>query len=307
MRIGHLLCAALSLVLLIAPMSPAFAGAHTWDVNELFSNADGSIQFIELREAGGGNLEAGVGGHTVTSNTKTFTIPSNVASPTGFKTILFATASFAALPGAPAPDHIISAGFFALNGDTVRYNPYDLLTFGAGALPTNGILSLNRNLSTGVNSPRNYAGVTGTVDASPAPPGVPDGSAGSIPMTVEALDAAGTSLSISWDTSTCTANSVHQILYGQGSDLPASAGGTMGLAGGACGLGATSPFVWSPAPSAIDGTGLIWWVLVVNNGAGKEGSWGTDSAGVERVGPALDGSSGQCGVTNRNLANICGH
>ena len=29
--------------------TPAMAGSHTWDIGEIFSNADGTIQFIELR------------------------------------------------------------------------------------------------------------------------------------------------------------------------------------------------------------------------------------------------------------------
>ncbi|MFP6607219.1 MAG: hypothetical protein VCC19_11635, partial [Myxococcota bacterium] len=40
---------------------PALAGIHTWDVNEVFSNADGTIQFVELWEAAGGAGEVNVG------------------------------------------------------------------------------------------------------------------------------------------------------------------------------------------------------------------------------------------------------
>jgi hypothetical protein len=46
----------------------AFAGAHTWDVWEIFSNADGTIQFVELREANGTAFETGIGGHPVIAN-----------------------------------------------------------------------------------------------------------------------------------------------------------------------------------------------------------------------------------------------
>lgn len=147
----------------------ALGGSHTWDVNEVFSNADGSIQFIELRENNGTPGEIGVGGHTVTSDIagKSFTIPSNVVSPTSNRHLLLASASFAALPGAPTPDHIIPAGsfpFFALAGDTVRYNPWDAFTF--GAVPTDGVMSMNDGGIIAANSPTNYAGETGSVDAS---------------------------------------------------------------------------------------------------------------------------------------------
>ena len=286
--------------------SYVLAGAHTWDVNEMFSNADGTIQFIELRESGGGNFETGVGGHLLTSNTKSFTITSNVASPTGFKHILFGTAAFAALPGAPTPNYIIPANFFSISGDTITYNPYDSRTFGAGALPIDGVRSLNNNLTTGVNSPTNYAGQTGSVNAAPAPPAVPDGSAGSTPVSVVSLDSSGSSLSISWDTSSCSGAGSHHLIYGQGSQLPAAPGGVFAVAGSACGMGSTSPFIWDPSPGATDGTGLSWWLVVVGDGASTEGSWGLDSAGVERRGPGAGGSSGQCGATTKNVSNTCG-
>ena len=299
--------AVVTLGLTLGTASPnILAGSHTWDVNELFSNADGTVQFIELREAGGGAFETGVGGHMLTSNANSFLITSNVASPTSFKHILFGTAAFAALPGAPTPNYIIPANFFSVNGDTITYVPWDSRTFGAGVLPTDGVLSLNNNLTTGVNSPTNYAGQTGSVNAAPAPPAVPDGSGTSTPMTVVSLDSSGSSLSISWDTSSCSGANSHHLVYGQGSQLPTAPGGLFALAGSVCGMGSTSPFIWNPAPGASDGTGLIWWLIVVDNGAGTEGSWGLDSAGAERRGPGAGGASGQCGFTSKNVSNTCG-
>lgn len=160
-----LACTALA----VAAADPALAGSHTWDVNEVFSDATGNIQFIELVEANGTPGETGVAGHTMTTNSKNFVIPgSPLTPPTSNRFFLMATTQFAALPGAPAPDAIIPAGvlpaFFSTSGDTITYVPWDSLTF--GALPTDGTTSLNRNLTTGLNSPTNYAGVTGSVDAS---------------------------------------------------------------------------------------------------------------------------------------------
>lgn len=161
---------------LIALMaSAAQAGSHTWNVNEVFSDASGSIQFVELVEANGTPNETGVPGHSLTSNAKSFTISGPaLASPTSNKFYLIATAGFAALPGAPTPDATIPAGvlpsFFSTAGDTVTYVPWDAFSF--GAVPTDGTTSLNADLSTGPNSPTNYAGVTGSVDAAPTP-GVP--------------------------------------------------------------------------------------------------------------------------------------
>ncbi len=49
-----LFATALVCALYAAVGTPLLAGAHTWDVNEVFVNGDGSIWFIELREIGGG-------------------------------------------------------------------------------------------------------------------------------------------------------------------------------------------------------------------------------------------------------------
>jgi hypothetical protein len=158
------------LLALILHPTAALAGIHTWDVNEVFSNADGTIQFVELWESAGGDGETGVGNGSMSSNTESFAIGTGaVAPPTGFKFFLLGTAAFAALPGAPTPDAIIPAGsvpFFDTAGDTVSFVGFDSWAF--GAVPTNGTDSLDRLTGVGPNSPTNYAGVTGSVDASPA-------------------------------------------------------------------------------------------------------------------------------------------
>ena len=302
--------AALLASALLAPLgSPLFAGAHTWDVNEIFSNADGTIQFIELQEANGTAGETGVGNGFVTSNTRSFDIPANVVAPTTFKFLLFATPAFAALAGAPTPDHIFPAGsvpFFNINGDTIRYTPYDTRTFGVGVLPTDGVRSINKLLVSQVNSPTNYAGQTGSVNVGP-PAGVPDGQAGSTPMTVTKVNPAGANLSIHWDVATCGAGTNHHIVFGDKSQLPTTAGGAFAVGGGVCNRGTASPISWTSVPDAADSSGLVWWVLVALDFSTTEGSWGESSSGVERLGPAAGGSSGVCGVTGKSLANACGH
>ena len=87
----------------------------------------------------------------------------------------FATAGFAALPGAITPDYTLPvAPFFDPGGNsvTISFSTFDSVTFAAGELPTNGVGSLNRDLSnltnpdlmTGVNSPTNYVGNTGQLE-----------------------------------------------------------------------------------------------------------------------------------------------
>lgn len=154
---------------------PAIAGIHTWDVSELFSNADGTIQFVELVEAGGGNFETGVSGGTIHSNLHDFTWSSSAVTNTANKKYLVATPAFAALTGAPTPDAIISPGtnipFFSPDG-FVTFVSYDTCTFGSGSIPPvppvpiNGVDSLDCvSNTTAVNSPTNYAGPPGTVRA----------------------------------------------------------------------------------------------------------------------------------------------
>jgi hypothetical protein len=148
----------------LAAAQIALAGAHTWDVNEVFTNSDGTIQFIEFVEANGTPGETGLPSQNTTSNTRNITIGGGPLSPpTSNKHFLLATAAFAALPGSPTPDSIIPAGsvpFFSAAGDTVTYGPYDSWNF--GTVPTNGVDSLNRT-GTAVRpaSPTNYAGETG--------------------------------------------------------------------------------------------------------------------------------------------------
>src|SRR5262245_8070672 len=82
----------------------ALAGEHTWDVWEVFSNADRSVQFIELREANGGTGEFGVNGNTIRANPSntTYVIPNPaLTGNTAGKSFLIATQGFADLPGAP--------------------------------------------------------------------------------------------------------------------------------------------------------------------------------------------------------------
>ena len=155
--------------LLTLNRSPAMACSHTWDLNEVFSNADGTIQFIELKEVVGLSTEWHMAGLLIRSNTNTFTFPSDLIPPTTNKFLLLATAGFAALPGAPTPDYIIVDNFFSPEADRLSYHFFDIFEFFPGQLPIDGINSLRRDRTTGQNSPINYEGVRGTVDASPPP------------------------------------------------------------------------------------------------------------------------------------------
>jgi hypothetical protein len=148
---------------------PALAKSHLWKFTEVFSNADGSVQFIEMFVFDpAGTAEIQLAGFPLTSNENTFIFPNNLPNQNTFHTwILIATPAFAALPGAPAPDYVIPAGFFDPQGDELRYRTaLDILPLPPGAVPTDGLTSYLRNGSTAPNSPTNFAGVEGSVDVS---------------------------------------------------------------------------------------------------------------------------------------------
>ncbi len=300
-----------SLVLLPGLVAtPVRAASHLWVINEVFSTADGSVQFVEMYNGPASANEINLASKSVTSavNGAFHTFPSNLPSgSTADKYILLATQSFADLPGAPTPDHIIARNSFSIDGDTIQWHVYaaSILSFASGDLPTDGRLALNRGGSVALNSPTNFAGETGSVDASAGPPAVPDGKAGTTPMTATRLDVAGSMIELRWDTGSCAGASDHILVYGERSQLPASLGGIYTLTGGVCTVGAASPFIWTGAPSATDGSGLIWWLVLVRDG-NNEGSWGLDGAATERGGTGPNGSSGQCGVVDKNASNACG-
>ena len=145
--------------------------SHLWIVNELFSDPDGLFQFIELWECCGSPIETQIGGLNVFSLSHSFVFPSDITGNTAHRFLLLATANFAALPGAPTPDHIIPPNFFSVTSDTVRWYIYPNATvsFGPGQLPLDGVHSLNHDLTTGVNSPTNYAGQSGSVNLASVP------------------------------------------------------------------------------------------------------------------------------------------
>ena len=174
-------CWAVFVTTLVTGTPYAQATFHLWQVNEVYSNADGSVQYIELFTAfssqqftNGTTINARDNGAII----NTFTFPSNTPSPTGGHHLLIATPGFAALPGGITPDFTLpTAPFF--NPDSpasaIEYVFADTLNFTATDLPTDGVLSLNRNLTTGANSPTDFAGEVGSLGGPPPLTGDLDG------------------------------------------------------------------------------------------------------------------------------------
>ena len=245
----------------------AHAGAHSWRVSEAFSNADGSIWFVELWEYAAGTAEPGIGGANIVSvNTANFVdITNNVAGNTANRFVLFGNAAFAALPGAPTPDQIVAGNaFFSFAaGERLRYTfsgmGFDLV-IPTGGLPTDGINSFQLGVGNAPNSPTNYAGQTGSVDASGG------GGSGEVALTLS--NVAGPTLSLSWGASCEAGDAVAGVYRGS---LAAVRAGTYDHAALACGLTTTSTTV---SELAVDE-----YYLVVPAGASTEGSYGRGRVG----------------------------
>ena len=166
----------MALFLIFGAAFPAHAKNHLLRCTEFFSNAEGTIQFIEMQECCGSDAEVLMALTSITSNAASFPFPNDLSGPTAFRWIIIATQGFADLPGVPTPDYIMPDGFFDPTGDTLRYRGVtDIVTLEPGALPLDGVNGIDRNLTTGaltvaVNSPINFAGETGSANASPAVP-----------------------------------------------------------------------------------------------------------------------------------------
>lgn len=154
----------------------ALAEVHLWDITEVYTNDDGTIQFIEFFTTGG--IETQTDGVAVTSSSVTnYTMTGNLSGNTSNHFFLIATSGFASIPNAVTPDFVMPNNFIAISGgDTLKLASFDTFTFGAGLLPTDGLLSLNRNLTPGTNSPTNFNGDSDSIDLStpPIPPLDPD-------------------------------------------------------------------------------------------------------------------------------------
>jgi serralysin len=150
----------------------ARATFHLWTVNEIYSNADGSVQFIELHESSTFNGENLLAGHFIrcTSGllTNTFIFPTNLPSTlTAGKSFVIGTANLASIPGGVTPDYVFTnAGPFLFAGSgTVQYAGVDTVTY--TNLPSDGVASMVRSgaamVLSATNSPQNFAGGSNSI------------------------------------------------------------------------------------------------------------------------------------------------
>src|SRR5947199_10311040 len=96
-------------LLTVAVFAPrANAAFNLWNVNELYTNSSGTLQFIELQTSFSGNQF--VGGEQIqvvsASVTHKFTVPSSQSTDSANKFLLFGTAGLHSA-GRPTPDFLV--------------------------------------------------------------------------------------------------------------------------------------------------------------------------------------------------------
>jgi hypothetical protein len=183
-----------------AQATVASAGHHQWIISELYSNADGTVQFVEL--LGTANNEHFINGFNVDTlapgviNTQVPLGPNLGSTATAGAYLLIGTAGYATLAaqqGAPAPDRVLPDNFLEIATDRVRYAGIAATDRVYTNLPTDGIDSIDyENPGGTVNTPENFAGDTGSIDASPEH--VPSLGTGAIVVLAALIFAIGTTV-----------------------------------------------------------------------------------------------------------------
>jgi hypothetical protein len=149
----------------------ARATFHVWAVTELYSSADGSVQFVKLTNNSVFTTETFLGGHVITCTgppglTNSFTFPTNLpAVSTLNKTFLIGTSNLAAVPGGVAPDYVFTnqSPFLFLNTgvtNTVGIIGSAEIRATYTNLPADGVSSLvglGSSLIVATNSPKNFS------------------------------------------------------------------------------------------------------------------------------------------------------
>ena len=156
---------------LVMATSNAFAAFHLFQIDQIYSNADGTVQFVVLFEPVPTPGEDQWGGQSIRASgplgTQTYVFPSNLPKgATGGKRVLVATQGFAAL-GIVTPDFVVPNGFLPIGGGTINYADVDLVTY--SALPTDGVSAVSRFGAVFQNRATNFAGQSASVGAATAP------------------------------------------------------------------------------------------------------------------------------------------
>jgi len=143
-------------------------------IQQIYSNADGTVQFVEIYDRGQNDCDAGEAvwaGQTLYSTgsgpDRSFEFPANLPTcATSGKHILIATQGFAAL-GIVAPDYVIPNGFIQIPNGTLYFAGLSSVTY--TSLPNDGVTSILADGTPIHNFAMNLAGQSASVTAAPPP------------------------------------------------------------------------------------------------------------------------------------------
>jgi hypothetical protein len=151
------------LAVLGAASGTANANFHLWLIKQLYSNADGTVQYIQLQAYA--SQQQFLSNHTITvtqgSTTHSFTLRTDLPGDTAttsmddygygyympmatYKSMVIATQGFANM-GLLTPDYIVPNGFLFTAGTAIVNWGEGSDTFPYSSLPTDGSHALNRN------------------------------------------------------------------------------------------------------------------------------------------------------------------
>jgi len=156
------------LSVLAAVTTSAGAVPRTFVINQIYSNADGTVQFVVVHDTGQTDCDAGENlwaGAVLTSSGpgpfKAFTFPADLPTcHTSDHDVLIATEGFAAL-GLIPPDFVIPNNFLQMPSGTVALAGVTQVTY--TALPNDGVHAIDSVGTPIQNNATNLAGATASV------------------------------------------------------------------------------------------------------------------------------------------------
>ena len=167
-RLNPLLVRTAAFVLAAFAISPPLYAVEAWKISEIFSNTDGSVQYIKLSTTS--NNQQGLSGRMLRSLNasggvgQTFTFPSNLgSSQTSNKSVLIGTVAFSGFTQLHV-DYQLPSGFLFTEGGSVQLVGIDTLGYQRTQLPRNGVQALRSDGAPITATPMNFAGQTVTVD-----------------------------------------------------------------------------------------------------------------------------------------------
>ena len=148
----------------------AQAAFHRFMIDQVFSNADGTVQYVVLRETNNSNSQNAWSGRSFSTTDaagtmKQITFGANLPSTnTAGQSVLIATPGFAGL-GLVTPDFMIPARFIPTEGGSVNYAGSDTIML--PPLPRDGVTAIDRNGMLVPAMPRNFSNATAAMTATP--------------------------------------------------------------------------------------------------------------------------------------------